>query len=205
MMRDLSKMLLDNKTLTIVLSMLIVLYSALAAPALPNSVILFFDTWYGKLIFMFLIAYVASHNVQVALVIAILFFILLNMATKLEVERFRMEKFEDKKTLDMSTEMTNKLKSIVCGMATDEDKNMTIKDLVMKNMDKVKDMMGMSHDNELKDLLDNMPEMTVDSLCGNMKQPQEKKEMKEKYENSVLQVEAADLSLMGELGAPVDF
>jgi hypothetical protein len=200
-MRDLSKMLLDNKTLTIVLSMLIVLYSALAAPALPNSVILFFDTWYGKLLFMFLIAFVASHNVQVALVIAILFLILLNMATKLEVEKFKMERFEDKKNADMSTEMTNKLKSVVCGMATNEDKNMTVKDLVMKHMDKVKEMMGMS-DSELKDLLENIPEMTVESLCG---KKEESTDVKEKFENSVLQVEAADLSLMGELGAPVDF
>jgi hypothetical protein len=200
-MRDLSKMLLDNKTLTIVLSMLIVLYSALAAPALPNNVILFFDTWYGKLLFMFLIAFVASHNVQVALVIAILFLILLNMATKLEVEKFKMERFEDKKNADMSTEMTNKLKSVVCGMATDEDKNMTIKDLVMKHMDKVKEMMDMS-DSELKDLLENIPEMTVESLCGKKEEPTD---AKEKFENSVLQVEAADLSLMGELGAPVDF
>jgi len=200
-MRDLSKMLLDNKTLTIVLSMLIVLYSALAAPALPNSVVLFFDTWYGKLLFMFLIAFVASHNVQVALVIAILFLILLNMATKLEVEKFKMERFEDKKNADMSTEMTNKLKSIVCGMATEEDKNMMVKDLVTKHMDKVKEMLGMS-DSELKDLLENIPEMTVESLCG---KKEESTDVKEKFENSVLQVEAADLSLMGELGAPVDF
>jgi hypothetical protein len=201
MMRDLSKMLLDNKTLTIVLSILIVLYSALAAPALPNSVVLFFDTWYGKLLFMFLIAFVASHNVQVALVIAILFLILLNMATKLEVEKFKMERFEDKKNADMSTEMTNKLKSIVCGMATEEDKNMMVKDLVTKHMDKVKEMLGMS-DSELKDLLENIPEMTVESLCG---KKEESTDVKEKFENSVLQVEAADLSLMGELGAPVDF
>ena len=123
------------------------------------------------------------------------------MATKLEVEKFKMERFEDKKNADMSTEMTNKLKSVVCGMATNEDKNMTVKDLVMKHMDKVKEMMGMS-DSELKDLLENIPEMTVESLCG---KKEESTDVKEKFENSVLQVEAADLSLMGELGAPVDF
>jgi len=104
-------------------------------------------------------------------------------------------------TLDMSTETNNKLKSVVCGMANEEDKNMDVKDLVMAHMDKVKEMMGMS-DSELIELLKNMPEMTVESLCGKKEEPQE---MKEKYENSVLQVEAADLSLMGELGAPVDF
>jgi hypothetical protein len=82
---------------TLIVSLLIVLYSALAAPALPNSVILFFDTWFGKLLFMFLIAFVASNNIQVALVISILFFIILNLATQLELNK---EYYEDKTKID---------------------------------------------------------------------------------------------------------
>jgi len=78
------KIIKNNKQYSVILSVLIILYSALAAPALPNSVILFFDTWYGKLLFLFLIGFVASHNIQVALVIAVLFFVILNMAIRLE-------------------------------------------------------------------------------------------------------------------------
>ena len=94
----LSKMILDNKTVTVVISLLLAIYAGLAAPALPNSVILFFDTWYGKILFMFLIAFVASHNVQIALMVAVVFFVILHLATQLEVENFlaNRENFQDK-------------------------------------------------------------------------------------------------------------
>lgn len=93
----LGKMILDNKTVTIVISLLLAIYAGLAAPALPNSVILFFDTWYGKILFMFLIAFVASHNVQIALMVAVVFFVILHLATQLEVENFlaNREHFQD--------------------------------------------------------------------------------------------------------------
>ena len=93
----LSKMILDNKTVTVVISLLLAIYAGLAAPALPNSVILFFDTWYGKILFMFLIAFVASHNVQIALMVAVVFFVILHLATQLEVENFlaNREHFQD--------------------------------------------------------------------------------------------------------------
>lgn len=93
----LGKMILDNETVTIVISLLLAIYAGLAAPALPNSVILFFDTWYGKILFMFLIAFVASHNVQIALMVAVVFFVILHLATQLEVENFlaNREHFQD--------------------------------------------------------------------------------------------------------------
>ena len=40
--------LLNNQTVVNVLTLVLALYAALAAPALPNSVILFFDTLVGK-------------------------------------------------------------------------------------------------------------------------------------------------------------
>ena len=45
---------LNNKTFTVVISLILVLYAGLAAPALPNQVILFFDTMVGKILFLFL-------------------------------------------------------------------------------------------------------------------------------------------------------
>jgi hypothetical protein len=91
----LTKDFLSNKTLTTLATLIIAIYAGLAAPALPNQVILFFDTWFGKILFMFLIAFVASHNFQIALMIAVLFFVVLQLATKLEVEKFQSEYFED--------------------------------------------------------------------------------------------------------------
>ncbi len=80
--------LMENNTLVIVVSIIVALYSALIAPALPNSVIRFFDTLFGKLIFIFLIAYVSSKNIQVALLISIGFVLTLQLAYKLETEHF---------------------------------------------------------------------------------------------------------------------
>jgi hypothetical protein len=84
-----------NKTFSTVVSLLLALYAGLAAPALPNSVVLFFDTWFGKIFFMFLIGYVASKNVQVALMIAVAFVITLHIANKRVTELFvNRETFE---------------------------------------------------------------------------------------------------------------
>lgn len=95
---DLSKQLdaiFGNKTFSTVISLILALYAGLAAPALPNSVILFFDTWFGKILFMFLIGYVASRNVQVALMIAVAFVITLHIANKRATELFvNRETFE---------------------------------------------------------------------------------------------------------------
>tara|TARA_B110000208_G_scaffold51501_1_gene67656 strand:+ start:15007 stop:15888 length:882 start_codon:yes stop_codon:yes gene_type:complete len=80
--------LLDNKSIFIVLSLILVLYAGGAAPALPDSVVMFFDTVVGKLIFIFLIGFMASKNVQVALFISIAFVITLQIANKRKLENY---------------------------------------------------------------------------------------------------------------------
>ncbi len=80
--------LMENNTVVMVVSIIVALYSTLIAPALPNSIIRFFDTLLGKLIFIFLIAYVSSKNMQVALLISIGFVLTLQLAYKLENEHF---------------------------------------------------------------------------------------------------------------------
>jgi hypothetical protein len=203
-MKDLTKLITGNKMTTTLLSLLIVLYSALAAPALPNSVILFFDTWYGKLLFMFLIGFVASHNIQVALVIAILFFIILNMATKLEVEQFfsNKENFEEQKSPDLSTKSNEQLKDIVCKMVKEDkmiDMKMNVKDYVSKNMDKITKALNIAPE-AVNSMLQNMPDAKLNELCADKPvQPST-----EKFDNQeMLVVNPADPSQ--EVGAPVDF
>lgn len=78
------------------------LYSGFLAPKLPNRVIYFFDTTVGKLLFIFLIAFVASRNVPnsftVALVVSVAFLLTLTVLQKTKVrEAFRitMEHFEN--------------------------------------------------------------------------------------------------------------
>lgn len=79
---------LNNKTFSVVVSLILVLYAGLAAPALPNQVIQFFDTMLGKVLFLFLIGFVASRNVQVALMVAVAYVVTLHIATQRSTENF---------------------------------------------------------------------------------------------------------------------
>jgi hypothetical protein len=93
---------LENKNVTATVSLLLALYAGLAAPALPNVVISFFDTFLGKVLFIFLIAFVASKNVQVAIMLAVAFVVTLNVANKRYAESFmNIERFENE---DFDTE-----------------------------------------------------------------------------------------------------
>jgi hypothetical protein len=66
------------------------LYAGWLAPKLPNSVIYFFDTIPGKLLFIFIIAFVASRNVensfQVALVVSVMFLVTLTVLNKVKMQ-----------------------------------------------------------------------------------------------------------------------
>ena len=88
--------LLDNETFSTVTSLVIALYAGMAAPALPNSVILFFDTLLGKLLFLFLIGFMASRNIRIALMIAVAFVVTLHVVNQRTTEQyfnFRKEHF----------------------------------------------------------------------------------------------------------------
>ena len=98
---------LQDKTTSMFATLFLTLYAGLAAPGLPDSVVQFFDTILGKVIFLFLIGFVGSRNVEVALMIAVAFVVTLHIANKrttekyinfLKRERFmNYEHFEDKK------------------------------------------------------------------------------------------------------------
>ena len=80
--------LLDNDKFATVTSLVIALYAGMAAPALPDSVVLFFDTVVGKLLFLFLIGYVASRNLRVALMVAVAFVVTLHVVNQRTTERY---------------------------------------------------------------------------------------------------------------------
>jgi hypothetical protein len=60
----------NNKILSSVLGMLLVLYAAMAAPKLPKSVVKVFDNTFFKLGYMFMIAYLATKDPSVAIITA---------------------------------------------------------------------------------------------------------------------------------------
>jgi len=78
--------LFENNTVKTVVSLLLALYAGAAAPVLPNAVINFFDTVVGKLLFTFLIAFVASRDVQVAIMMAVAFVVTLSIANDRKIE-----------------------------------------------------------------------------------------------------------------------
>lgn len=60
----------NNKVLSSVLAMFLVLYAAMAAPKLPKNVVKVFDNTLFKLGYMFLMAYIASKDPSVAIISA---------------------------------------------------------------------------------------------------------------------------------------
>lgn len=80
--------LLDNDNFATVTSLVIALYAGMAAPALPDNVVLFFDTVVGKLLFLFLIGFVASRNLRVALMVSVAFVVTLHVVNQRTTERY---------------------------------------------------------------------------------------------------------------------
>ena len=82
---------LDNNIKTIVIIAL-ALYSGAVAPSLPNSIIKFFDTIFGKLLFIFLIAYIANRDAQISIMVALAFMVTLTLLNRRNVETLSLSK-----------------------------------------------------------------------------------------------------------------
>jgi len=91
--------MLDNKNVSTIITLSLALYAGLAAPALPNEVILFFDTVIGRLLLVFLIGFTASKNIEVALMVAVAFVVTLHVLNQRSIEQYQsfkyLENFED--------------------------------------------------------------------------------------------------------------
>jgi hypothetical protein len=111
--------MLDDKTTSVVVSLVLALYAGLAAPKLPDSVVKFFDTMLGKVIFIFLIGFVASRNVQIALMIAVAYVVTLHIANKRATEEYinflKRERFMNYYELfDVNSDNEKKVAEIMC-------------------------------------------------------------------------------------------
>jgi len=144
-----------NPTHVLVISLLITIYSALLAPRLPNSIIEFFDTFIGKLLLLFLIAFMASHNIQIALAVALGFLLVLHVVNYKKTEMFlnyRTERFNDYEEPDMDTFATTPMQNEV------KDK---------KIMDATKEYNDMIYSgrNETVDVFCSMPSEKDSAVC----------------------------------------
>ena len=90
---------LENKYIGTMVSLFLVLYGGLARPALPNFVKQLLANDIFRMLYVFLLAYIAEKNVQVALVCAVVFMVLNGLWADAEVkeafESLDQEDFEE--------------------------------------------------------------------------------------------------------------
>jgi len=96
---------LENKYIGTIVSLFLVLYGGLARPALPNFVKQLLANDIFRMLYVFLLAYIAEKNVQVALVCAVVFMVLNGLWADAEVkeafESLDEENFGDDEEPDM--------------------------------------------------------------------------------------------------------
>lgn len=90
---------LENKYIGTMVSLFLVLYGGLARPALPNFIKQLLANDIFRMLYVFLLAYIAEKNVQVALVCAVVFMVLNGLWADAEVkeafESLDQEDFEE--------------------------------------------------------------------------------------------------------------
>jgi len=90
---------LENKYIGTMVSLFLVLYGGLARPALPNFIRQLLANDIFRMLYVFLLAYIAEKNVQVALVCAVVFMVLNGLWADAEVkeafESLDQEDFEE--------------------------------------------------------------------------------------------------------------
>lgn len=76
------KNVFSNKYFSTSVSVVLALYAGALAPALPNKLIEIADTLLGKIIFVFLIGYLSTKNMQLSIMVAVAFAVTLTVVNK---------------------------------------------------------------------------------------------------------------------------
>jgi hypothetical protein len=69
----------SNSYLTAALTVFVILYGALAAPKLPSFIANLFNNAIFRLLCLFTIAWIASKNAQVAIIVAVVFTLIMSL------------------------------------------------------------------------------------------------------------------------------
>jgi hypothetical protein len=73
---------LNNPYVSAALTLFVILYASLARPQLPEALLMLFDNVFFRLLMLFLIAFMAVHNTQVALIVSVAFLITMNLLSE---------------------------------------------------------------------------------------------------------------------------
>lgn len=71
--------LFGNNFLGAILTLFLVAYASLARPQLPNFIAQLFESGFFRLLILFLVAYTSSQNSNIALLIAVVFVVTMNL------------------------------------------------------------------------------------------------------------------------------
>jgi len=86
----------NNRILSTILGLFLVLYAALAAPKLPKSISSWFDNVWFKLGFMFLIAYMATRDPSVAIISSVALLVTLQTLSAQKTAETVVKSVQDK-------------------------------------------------------------------------------------------------------------
>ena len=77
--------LLQNQWVTAIIALFLILYASMARPELPDSVARLFENPFFRLFVLFCIAYAASKNVTIAVVVAVAFAVVMSMLSEMRL------------------------------------------------------------------------------------------------------------------------
>ncbi len=86
---------LENKYIGTIVSLFLVLFGGLAAPEIPDFVKKMLNNDLFRLVYAFLLTYIAEKNIQIALVAAVVFLVLSGLVANEEVKEAFEEAVED--------------------------------------------------------------------------------------------------------------
>ena len=96
------KNLLDNKFISGLLLVFVSVYASLIAPNLPKPINNLLDTIVGRIVILFLIGFASSNNVELSLIIAILYVITLQYLNKENFKEHSKKVKKSKKSKQLS-------------------------------------------------------------------------------------------------------
>jgi hypothetical protein len=77
--------ILSNVYVNSFLTLFLIMYASLARPQLPNFLMDLFDNWAFRLVFMTGLAFLASRNIQAAILVAVAFTVTMNLLSEQKI------------------------------------------------------------------------------------------------------------------------
>jgi hypothetical protein len=169
--------LTNNKIISAMIGLFLALYAALAAPKLPKSITLWFDNFWFKLGFMFLIAYMSTKDAPIAIISAVALLVTLqtlsaHKTTDRVIQAFQSQnKNEDK--INQAFELPLGQPPLVLKQSVDEqvDEEQVVEEQVVEEQvveeQVVEEPVGEQNILTCKEVMSSMGEKTSD-CCDNL-------------------------------------